>query len=402
MKHLIIRFLFALCPLSTTHILAQNIYQGEIDPFENQMDYPYYSYNPNYHLDSITYFNADGTQTNSELYSFDASGNLLEKKGKHSIETWTLSDKTKIHTEYNIYGNDTTAFSRETYYKNILGKDSLTIIENWETSGWSIFYVCTFTYDNNGRVLSMSRYWDAACSEPRDKYMYTYDTNGNILSCTFQDSNFGDNLINIRKEIQSWNNDNTLSLRTIYKWDTRTKQWVGTYQYEWYYFDDGSITVFVNNWESKYSFWNLYSDIFTHTDSLGRQIEFKAELIEDLSSTTLQKSTYVYGNEELPIAVHDSIFNESLNTLELSSAQEFVYDNYNNVLVEKQYNKSNTCYLRKYYYYSNHGPATELENTNFDNRELTRNEHPNKILRNNQVLIQRGSRLYDLRGQEVR
>lgn len=381
---------------------SQNIYQGEISPFDDQQSMPFYSYNTKVHLDSIVYYNAEVKQKTKSVYSFDADGNLLEIKTNYSIESWSRLNGIVIKTRYNINENDTIADTRTTYYKNVLGKDSLVLFEYWDISDWTITYVCVFTYDSNGRELSMSRYWDKECIDPMDKYSYTYDSNGNMLTLVYQSANFGANLINDSKITQSWNADNTLSLQTRYEWDNKSKKWIGTFQYEYYYKEDNSVSVFVNSWRKDWSMWDLYSVIFTYTDSLERQISYVASLLhDDLSSTTLQKTTYDYGEADLPITVHDSVFDETQNTLRPSSSQEFTYDEFNNVLTEKQYNSQNICYLKCCYYYSAQNCTTKIDNA-VEYIDAKESEHTTKLLRDGQLLIQREGRMYDLRGQVVK
>lgn len=185
-------------------------------------------------VSKFIYTNSNHLQTSATMYSFRDTAWVCVQKEEYTYNAQKLMTSRTFYTvknnalslistatyTYNDKGQQTEAIitngkgensSRQLFYYDKSGRDSLVNIFNWDnqtwkpsykyeytytattctethykanaTSGWVNYSKTVTTYDEKGReVLYMTAMWSSNKWKDEGKYIYTYDANGNLAT----------------------------------------------------------------------------------------------------------------------------------------------------------------------------------------------------------------------------
>lgn len=335
-------------------------------------------------LDSVI-FEAGRNDKSKAVYSYDANGrNNLITSYTWSANQWVYGNKTE--NAFDANGNITEV-----------------ITSMWDNNAWVNFYRYLYTYDaNNARTSMTYQGWNGTAWENSSRYTYKNREDGKCKTSVYYnwvdgkwfeaDSNFysynaaGDMLV-----IQSFRYHHVESGYDEDGWVRNS--YVG-YNYNengqliqrlaqaWY----ESTKMFVNN--NKYDYeYDEKGDMSHHTYSYWSNEAWKIQYSKD----------YVYNDAHLltESIVQDCTSGTGVN----SQKEEYTYDAEGNTLTEILYDWGGSDWVKfsqsQYFYHYDGSEAIDQINQ----RPIANSQ---KLIKDGQIYILRGDKIYTLQGQEVK
>lgn len=255
--------------------------------------------------------------------------------------TYTTDVFQMINSMYS--GEGFTPVSRETYFKDEAGRDTLVLTEytDFASGIWMDYYRFKMRYDTYGnQLLYMYEFWDEFTSSWiagwGNRFTYEYDDNGNMLSMAAADY-FGEDIwIPWLKMLYEYNSNNENISTIEQNWNEIDEKWVNSFR-EDYELENGAWSQVI------YSYWSEGSEEWVLQ---GRAIDISWLDFESFKwlTVTLQEHD---GADWLNSERGTALYNQATNPLNIAweawdtnlwvpnYRESYMYDEFQNVLQQK-------------------------------------------------------------------
>jgi hypothetical protein len=250
-------------------------------------------------------------------------------------------------------------------------------------------------YESNGHFLAKhTSLWENNEWVLDEIFTHAYDSAGNVIgSLTQKRDIYTNKMVNIDKVEMIY--EDSISIQTIYKWDTTLNEWVYVQKLEKVRnSDDYVIKTITSRWDTNLSEW-IFQTMMTTT--------FPNE-------HTTNCTNYYWLNEWVPLTQTSSEYDDkgdligSVNYMWDSNIQDWVlsgksetlYDDNKNMLGSRTYSwyQEDWLLVSKMVYFYHEGMTTAIQDIQ-DGQQIM------KILYNGQLLVKYNSDIYNLQGHKV-
>ena len=252
-----------------------------------------YSYDGNRNLSEIVYYGKeDGKmgEFEKEKFYYSDNGSLIWHvyyEIRIDTQAWlgvarseyTYNNAGKVDTVINYDGYSETRKewnrdNKHVYSYNVNGQLSTVINYDWESDieEWTVSHKELYEYNGDSTLFILS-YWDAEMSEWKEnRKTLTYgDSNQMILSIKYnKDANTGE-WVEYFKRKDTYQMDR-LTMCIDYNWSSNAEDWIGQTKNEYAYNEDGSLKVkLISRWDNNDSVWDFNTEetYYYHYDTVS-------------------------------------------------------------------------------------------------------------------------------------
>lgn len=190
-------------------------------------------------------------------------------------------------------------------YKEVISYDesnnNFTILKQIHQSGWVNNYLSTFTYDDNGNLVTeLYEDWDSETASwvPDQRKTSTYDENNNQLTYLYENlDNDNENWIASRRYTNTYDDDNYQLSQKREDWSSESSSW-STYQLIAFTYDDGG-NMLTTEWDYISNIWTD-DQLSSYTyDSTGNLTIYSWAVRKPKTSDWINDTRYLYTYDSL-------------------------------------------------------------------------------------------------------
>ena len=278
-------------------------------------------------------------------------------------------------------------FKRDAKGRAIEGIVSLFSDGKWQSTAK---YEATYDAHDNCTLYTIYEYqtdlgtWKTTAIYKRE---YTYNDKGLKTQFIYSRWDPNDGWTKVQKEEYEYDAQGRETLRMYYDWDTSKSDWVQNEKTETGYTDpsDGVVIVLKHTQRWNGTSWSTYSlKSYTYTD--GKQTKYVYSEMENSKLVVKYTITTSYNSKG------QVILKETEYTSGSKSREEYMYDDFGNLIALQKTTNNQTTYSIRYYF----SAPQSINQISTINYQLS-----TKSIINGHLLIHHGNQTFDARGARV-
>ena len=278
-------------------------------------------------------------------------------------------------------------FKRDAKGRAIEGIVSLFSDGKWQSTAK---YEATYDAHDNCTLYTIYEYqtdlgtWKTTAIYKRE---YTYNDKGLKTQFIYSRWDPNDGWTKVQKEEYEYDAQGRETLRMYYDWDTSKSDWVQNEKTETGYTDpsDGVVIVLKHTQRWNGTSWSTYSlKSYTYTD--GKQTKYVYSEMENSKLVVKYTITTSYNSKG------QVILKETEYTSGSKSREEYMYDDFGNLIALQKTTNDQTTYSIRYYF----SAPQSINQISTINYQLS-----TKSIINGHLLIHHGNQTFDARGARV-
>ena len=331
--------------------------------------------------------------------TFDANGRLtkVEDFSNYRFQVFFTYDNDgkcvqSIAQRPNMYTVQWEDVQKAEFKRDAKGRATEGIVSLFSDGKWqsTAKYEATYDAHDNCTLYTIYEYqtdlgtWKTTAIYKRE---YTYNDKGLKTQFIYSRWDPNDGWTKVQKEEYEYDAQGRETLRMYYDWDTSKSDWVQNEKTETGYTDpsDGVVIVLKHTQRWNGTSWSTYSlKSYTYTD--GKQTKYVYSEMENSKLVVKYTITTSYNSKG------QVILKETEYTSGSKSREEYMYDDFGNLIALQKTTNDQTTYSIRYYF----SAPQSINQISTINYQLS-----TKSIINGHLLIHHGNQTFDARGARV-